>query len=343
MRTVALAAFCLLALLDQAGATPTYTVVDLGAGTATAINAGGSAAGWFSDPFGNYHAFLSAGGTRTDLGAGTQAFAIDSAGNAYGHTFDGNGDTAATRWSAGGAATPIAGAGSSALGVNGSGAVAGSSGGVATVFPGASAGPAGASWSAAYGINDGGATAGTGLGPGYRFGAFVDFPGIGPVWLPSLGGANAYGAAINGAGVVAGTAQASSGYQHAAAWTGGIGQDLGTLGGNNSGAYGINGAGDIVGYSQLAGGESAAFLYSNGSLLNLNLLIDPTSGWLLETAFAINESGQIAGTGLLDGTRHAFLLDPGVLMAPNAVPEPSTTAMMLLALVLVGVPILSRK
>ena len=42
-----------------------------------------------------------------------------------------------------------------------------------------------------------------------------------------------------------------------------------------------------------------AYVYTNGDMTDLNSLIDPNSGWVLEDAVAINNSGQIAGYGSL--------------------------------------------
>ncbi|MEZ5355593.1 MAG: hypothetical protein R2762_23400 [Bryobacteraceae bacterium] len=330
----------------------TYSITDLGAGTATALNGSGGAAGWYVDPFGYTHGFVYEGATRTDLGAGTQAFAVSGNGMAYGQTYDALGDPSATQWQSG---TPSAlgGATSAALGVNAAGAVVGASNGTAVMFQTGGAvgiGPA-AGWSAAYAINDGGAAVGTAQRASGAFGAFVFLPGIGPVWLASLGGTNSYGAAINASGAVAGTAQVSSGYLHATLWnhSSGGAQDLGTLGGVHSGAYGIGATGDVVGYSLTASGDSAAFLYTGGSMLDLNSVFDGGSDWVLEAAYAINGLGQIAGTGLYRGARHAFLLDPGVVEAQtfaaaetaSAVPEPSS--IVLVGLALLSLPILRRR
>lgn len=55
-------------------------------------------------------------------------------------------------------------------------------------------------------------------------------------------------------------------------------------------------------------------------MLDLNSLIPSGSGWTLTEAYAINSSGQIVGSGIVNGVEHAFLLtDP-----PASVPEPST-------------------
>src|ERR1041384_6212835 len=102
--------------------------------------------------------------------------------------------------------------------------------------------------------------------------------------------------AINDAGEVAGSAQSGNGYMHAFVSSGGALQDLGSLGGSSY-AYGINARGDVVGYSY-AGGQAHAFLFEHGVMLDLNGLIDPSSGWVLTEAYGINASGQIVGSGL---------------------------------------------
>jgi hypothetical protein len=45
-------------------------------------------------------------------------------------------------------------------------------------------------------------------------------------------------------------------------------------------------------------------------MVDLNHLIDPDSGWILEVASAINAEGMIVGTGTFGGTSRAFLLRP---------------------------------
>ncbi|HEY3414530.1 MAG TPA: PEP-CTERM sorting domain-containing protein [Armatimonadota bacterium] len=60
----------------------------------------------------------------------------------------------------------------------------------------------------------------------------------------------------------------------------------------------------------------------------LNDLIDPALGWTLWYASDINNAGQIAGTGFVNGQRHAFRLTP-----VNAVPEPGSLSLFATALV----------
>jgi probable HAF family extracellular repeat protein len=51
-------------------------------------------------------------------------------------------------------------------------------------------------------------------------------------------------------------------------------------------------------------------------MYDLNTLINPSFGWVLQQAFAINDDGQVTGFGTIDGQTHAFLL------TPEPVPEP---------------------
>lgn len=132
--------------------------------------------------------------------------------------------------------------------------------------------------------------------------------------LPGATSAAAYG--INDAGDVVGGAM--NGPSHAFLYRAESLFDLGTLGGTSGRAYNINNNGQIVGYASSVSGAYRAFLYEKERMLDLNDFLPADSGWLLTSAFAINDSGQIVGTGLLNGQTSAFLLNP------TAVPEPST-------------------
>lgn len=81
---------------------------------------------------------------------------------------------------------------------------------------------------------------------------------------------------------------------------------LGTLpGSKNSAAFGINDSTEIVGTS-----DARAFLWKQGKMLDLNACLPSGSGWALEEARAINNKGQIVGSGKLHGQAHMFLLTP---------------------------------
>lgn len=88
--------------------------------------------------------------------------------------------------------------------------------------------------------------------------------------------------------------------------------DLGVLPGHIwAEGYSINDSGIIVGRSgALSNQPFHAFIYDDGVLKDLNLLIDSNTGWHLEQAYSINNSGQIAGFGTLNGQKRGFLLNP---------------------------------
>ena len=62
-----------------------------------------------------------------------------------------------------------------------------------------------------------------------------------------------------------------------------------------------------------------AFLWQGGTLVDLNDIIDPNSGWVLLEAKSINNAAQITGIGLLNGQQQAFLLSPTNNKAPSAI------------------------
>jgi probable HAF family extracellular repeat protein len=117
---------------------------------------------------------------------------------------------------------------------------------------------------------------------------------------------------------------------HAVLWsTRGAISDLGTLPGDTlSAASKINFFGLVIGTS---GNTTVPILYNafferwfyqgvagrpfiwtqRSGMKDLNTLISPNSGWVLNTATDINFWGQIVGEGMLNGQPHGFLLTPG--------------------------------
>lgn len=94
-------------------------------------------------------------------------------------------------------------------------------------------------------------------------------------------------------------------------WENGQFVDIGTLGGNRATARGINDAGDIVGQADFSPTINfrLGFLRRNGTMANLNELIQPNSGLRIIDARDINNRGEIVGTAD-DSSRalHAILL-----------------------------------
>jgi probable HAF family extracellular repeat protein len=74
--------------------------------------------------------------------------------------------------------------------------------------------------------------------------------------------------------------------------------DLGTLtGGDTSWAFGINDDGRVVGTSNVTGGDFRAFIWENGTMYDLNDLLDPNDTWELRWATDVNNDGEITGWG----------------------------------------------
>lgn len=92
---------------------------------------------------------------------------------------------------------------------------------------------------------------------------------------------------------------------------------------------GINNAGWIVGSDQpysapgslypepvvltIKQGSANAILWTNNTKYNLNSCscINNSSGWEFDYAYALNDAGQIVGTGFHNGVQTGFLLNPG--------------------------------
>lgn len=76
------------------------------------------------------------------------------------------------------------------------------------------------------------------------------------------------------------------------------------MGSDDNGTF----SGSITG----ASGARRAVLVTDGSVEELNDMIDPASGWILQTARDINSSGQICGLGTLEGTTWYYRFTPAV-------------------------------
>ncbi len=175
-------------------------------------------------------------------------------------------------------------------------------------------GTLGGPYSYAYGLNNSGMV--VGKADTNTFGQTHAF-----VWqngqmqdLGTLGGANSLAYRVNDGGQIVGSSETGAGDQrHAFLWQAGQMRDLGALPGTSySVAYDVNAQGDVVGSAEPVLGSPAkrAFLWRSGHLTDLNALLPARSAWTLQEARAINDKGQIAGEGRLNGHLHAFLLTP---------------------------------
>lgn len=175
----------------------------------------------------------------------------------------------------------------------------------AASFLGITAGTISASASSLYSMQELGSI-GSGMASGFTSGQAVGyvidsegyqipamFSGGQATLLPGTGEANA----INGAGLIAGTTYQGNS-PSVATWTNGQLTTLGIAG------YGtaLNDSGQIAG-SYINGNVQHGFLWTNGTLTDLGTL-----GGNWSSAYAVNDSGQIAGTSSINnsGTFHAF-------------------------------------
>jgi probable HAF family extracellular repeat protein len=273
--------------------------------TAVGINDSGQVAGSSHSDQGN-RAFIWQNGLMTDLGAipseseYAQARGINSRGEIVGvsDTSDASIELRAVKWSASGAIEVLAevpeSSESAAAAINDYGQIVG------------------ASWTTA------------GHRPTLWNGNDVELLNT----LPGMPRGEAK--AINNASQIVGYSTGGPMSTRATMWMDGDTIDLGELAGGSgySDAYGINDLGQVVGLSSVdphsPGNGLSAFLWENGTMYDLNDLIDPSVGWILTEAFDINNSGQIAGRGIRpDGTRGPFMLTP--------VPEPNAGGLAVLS------------
>jgi len=145
--------------------------------------------------------------------------------------------------------------------------------------------------------------------------------------LPDLGGSVSLAIHVNNNGTAVGQSfVADDSAFFAVMWKNGVLTNLGALGNDVASSAGsINNRGQVAGMSFDANFSPRAFLWDSGVMYDLNTLIPANSGWFLMSA-SINDTGQIVGTGLLNGNLHAFLLTPsaggGRTGLPTASPPP---------------------
>ncbi len=137
--------------------------------------------------------------------------------------------------------------------------------------------------------------------------------------LGTLGGLNSYAYGINDSGQIVGYIDTTNGARAYFYSTNGT-TEVGTLGGTNSYAFGVNNSNTVVGSSWTAASLTHAFIWQGGGLTNLNAMISTNSGWVLNDARGINNSGKIVGWGVTNGLEQAFLFSAGQITRIGLLP-----------------------
>ena len=167
----------------------------------------------------------------------------------------------------------------------------------------------------AYSINDSGQIAGYApytTGPDGQTVILDAYGQLTPIG--TLGGNYSQPTQIHNSGHVVGSSNVTNnGSNHAFLWA--PSEGMKDLNDDSMAAYshasGVNTRQEVVGnYQAPSSSTYRAFIYSNSTMKNLNDMIAPGSGWVLNTAQAINDCGQITGYGTKDGETRAFLLNP---------------------------------
>jgi probable HAF family extracellular repeat protein len=201
-----------------------------------------------------------------------------------------------------------------------------------------------------FGINNLGDVVGSVTAAGYTKGFIWDRNGstieIGTLDGSPQSSTTAY--AVNDNRLVAGMAVAGDGAKYAFIWTPDVQLQKLFPQQTNSAAFAVNNWGRVAGYVQVKGGTRAFIFDSKSNEMNLygsitgvsaaysinysgaavgesdgkavlflglkaydlNALVDGGTPWTLTTAYAINNSGQIAVVGTLKGATRSFLLTP---------------------------------
>jgi probable HAF family extracellular repeat protein len=137
--------------------------------------------------------------------------------------------------------------------------------------------------------------------------------------LGTLGGDNGTPTGLNDAGAVVGWADLPGSQTFGAfLWKDGVMKDLGRIGSDPcSRARAINSHGQVVGSTSDCTFALRAFLWEHGGpMVDLNQLVQSSSGFQVLIADNINERGEIAGTGVpagcdnIDACGHVFLMIP---------------------------------
>jgi len=178
----------------------------------------------------------------------------------------------------------------------------------------------------ASGINSAGKIVGWSWGSGGPWSRATLWDGISMIQFGEL---KTQATGINDAGTVVGYSYGDGNNSlRPMAWQAGTEMLPVTLGGNSGIARAINNSGRIVGYSSTVNGQPRATLWDIDQAYDLNDYIDPSSGWILTDATAINDHGWIVGTATNGSNQRAYLL------SVTQVSEPTSISMLILGFIL---------
>ena len=328
-------------ILADATIPTSYTIIDLGtlggtssgihdgSGGGPAINNSGQVVGHSSMSDGSTHAFLYCNGEIIDLGTlpgdiCSSAWGINDNGQVVGHSYGTNGINYCHAFLyCNGTMTDLGtlgGSRSTAYGINNNGQVVGESTVALNNYQGHAflysdetmidLGTLGGTISCASAINDNALVVGISYTSEGNPHAFLYNNSV-MTDLCTLSGDNksdAYG--INNIGQIVGISYAGS-LTNSFLYTSGTMINLGNLLGYNSiRAVAINNNGQIVGFSSISDLSPHGFLYSGGSMVDLETLVVSDSDWSFLKPAGINDRGQIVGTGTHNGVVRAFLMTP---------------------------------
>lgn len=309
-----------------------YTITELpGLGgpvtQAVAIAENGDVAGWSLDSSWVSHPVRWSGGQVTSLSSGTgSAGGISSNGTVAGSASGRRGFSAMTWFPDKVLRPPRGSLGAFASDVNASGlAVGWTSNSIGdpsavrwdgTTAKSLATGPNAPSMSYAFAVNDAGTIVGRGEFATAPFRRALSWVGTTMTVLPGLGAGVDSASAISQSGLIAGGGLSPVDSKfHAVLWNGTTITDLGLFGSSPTDGYGVNSCGTVVGDATISVVEdlTEAVVWQGGAAaISLETLLPAGHGWQLNSARAINDSGQIVGFGYrsnLSGLR-AFLMTP---------------------------------
>ena len=166
-----------------------------------------------------------------------------------------------------------------------------------------------------YAINDAGQVVGRAVNAAAQWVPFFYEGGM-ILQLPTRGGTSSEANDLNSLGQVVATTMDATDVKHAYLWTYGATQYLGTLGGEGSSAYGVNDSGYVVGSSYTSEDHLHGFIFTQDE--RMVEIEREGSSWHPISGQDINETGQIAATGIIGGNLRACLLNP---LAPDLTGE----------------------